>query len=508
MTVVTIPSSNFGLTFARDWSLIQYEGEATSGVLFVTLPTIQLQIVDSLHGLDTSGQGIIVSATSSGGNLASGGAVAFVSGVANFTSLRFQTVASSPAITFTVQSGPYAVSGSSVVTGPIALTAAYIPNYNIRFKRFSGCPFGAPTMCVVRNYQEFSFRDMSQVRIAATVIVEDSSHQQQQNDPGSPDAEQTVEITAVSLEASIDQASPGLRWTATFLTSSEGTLIIGLSGYISAYAATQPPIYIVITVTGGSPSLIGRTLVIGPVTVGSGSGSSCATSLNAPQVVANFYMVLSNFTANMNKTIASVAQLLGIEKSRVAITNYSTTAGIDPSTKRRWVGTKATLRFADPSPTSANRASSAALAAQFVALRPDCQQTPLALANVYVENPNYGCNPALFFQGVNLSQLCTVNGDNTQCACYNEFLIDPYGVICLDDFTVRASFQKQCALLSTCLENNILNVCSQILVSSGNRYIWAFGAFGGLVGAGIIGYFIAKKVVLKPSRMTLSRQDK
>ncbi len=508
VTVIANPTSNYGLRFAADWSHVQYEGQSTSGVLFVTLPTIQLQIVDSLHALDTSGIDIVVSATASGGDLVTGGSVTFVSGVANFSSLRFQTVVSNPIITFTVShAAVYPVAGSSVSTGPISLTATYIRNYHIRFKRLSSCQFGSGVMCVVRNNQPFSFPDINSVRVAATIIVEDSSHEQQQRDPtASTDAEQSVTVEASSYEATVD-TSAASSWTTTFVTSSEGSLVLSLSAFRSAYAATKPPIYIRVVVTGGAPTLVGRALVIGPITVG-GAGGSCTTSLNAPLVVANFYQSLANFTTSINRTIASVAQLLGIEEARVHIKNYSATVGIEPSTRRRWSGTKATLQFDDPTTTSANRASSATLASQFVALRPDCQKTPLPLANIYVENPNYGCNPTLFNQGVSLAQQCAVNGDSSQCACYNTFLIDPYGLICADDQSVRTTFIRQCELLSTCLENSIQSVCSQILVSQGNRYIWAFGAFGGIVGLGLFGYFLAKKVVFKTSKVTLSRQDK
>lgn len=516
VTVVANPTSNYGMRFASDWSHLQFSGQPSSGVLYVTLPTIQLHIVDSLHALDTSGLGIAVSATASGGNLVSSGAVTFVSGVANFTSLRFQAIASSPQIIFTVSASvPYPVAGASVSTGPISLTTTFIRNYDIQFKRVTSCPYPAGVMCVVRSNQPFTFAAMNLVHLAATIIVKDSTSQQQQRDPGSTDPDQFITVTATSHEAAVSNSDPEVVWTTTFATTAEGALLLKLDQFRSAYAASTPPIYIRLVVTGGAPTLIGRTLTIGPITIAaaggggpSGAGGGCTTSLNAPLVVANFFLTIQNFTTSLNKTVGSVAQLLGIESSRVHVRNYSVAAGIVASSKRRWVGTKATFQFDDPTPTSANRASSAVLASQFIALRPDCQQTPLALANVYVENADFGCNPTLFFRGINESAQCTLNGDNTQCICYNQFLIDPYGVVCVDDLTVRTAFVRQCELLSTCLENTVQGVCAQILVSRGNQYLWAFAAFGGLVGALGIGYFLAKKIVLHASKVTLSRDDK
>jgi hypothetical protein len=366
-------------------------------------------------------------------------------------------------------------------------------------------------MCVVRNNQPFVFRDLRSVLIAATVVVKDSTQQQQQQNPSSTEPEQEITIEASSYEVTLDQGSATAVWRTSFATNSEGSLNLSLAEYRPAYAATRPPIYIRVVVVGGAPTLVGRSLKIGPITFATGGGAaagSCTTSINAPLVVANFYLSVANFTASINKTTASIAQLLGIEQTRVSIKNYSSTVGIQPSTKQKWTGTKATLQFADPTPTSANRASSAALAAQFVALRPDCQETPLPLANVYVENAEYGCNVGQFMEGVNKSQMCALNGDGSQCSCYNTYLIDPFGVICVDEDRVREVFMRQCKLLSTCFENSIQEICQKLLSSEEGKYAWAFYGFGGLVFVAIVGYVAAKKVVFHVPKTTLSRQDR
>jgi hypothetical protein len=163
------------------------------------------------------------------------------------------------------------------------------------------------------------------------------------------------------------------------------------------------------------------------------------------------------------------------------------------------------IKFTDPLPTSSNRDSAASLASSLVLLRPECHASDLGIASLCYSTYEKGCIAVAFRDALSTADSCARRGFYSTCQCYQDNVIAAMGVVCSIDIAVKNEFVFMCQRLSSCQSAEIINVCANALSSTGNRFVWAFGAFGGLVGAVIVVYYAVRKVLLRPAPVRMHK---
>lgn len=506
LSVAADTTGNFGIRFAKSSnSFFQYAGQSATAVVNVAMPQIQIEIVDSLGNVDTSGSGITLAVTASGGGLfVDGGIATFVNGVATLSTLRFTTRADGVVVTFTVQqSAKYPLlSGKTLSSGIVSVSALPVPAVRLGMIAATSCAAGF--VCPSHPHQAFTFATIADVKINVTLTIFDNTNQPTFVDDGT-----MIGVAQESSEADIAFGS----------TTGQMVVPIGkpfaiqttLNGWSATHGPSSAPMYIRYRVihSPAYPGLVGSQVVVGPLTVGVASAAAnCPGAAAAPVVVLKLYEQLSTVQAAQWTTtfLRRIAYLMGVEPSRITLVGLpSTTAGVRVDTSR-WVGTRIAVQFTDPTPSSSNRDSAAALASSLVSLRPDCDAPELGIASVFLLKDEKSCVAADFNLAVADATRCSVTGFFTTCQCYQDNVISKMGIACSIDVNIKTSFSDMCQQLADCPQSEIISVCSEALNSRGGWWLWVIvGVLSFLCFAGVV-YFVLKKIVLRPSAVRLNKE--
>ena len=244
----------------------------------------------------------------------------------------------------------------------------------------------------------------------------------------------------------------------------------------------------------GNPHLVGKTIVVGPIrTVESTGTQTCAQALESPLIVVEFELEMKKFIEAVDPVILPrLAYRMGVQASRVLMSNLRVGEGIDPNTMLRWSGVKVDVTFTDPAGNSINKKSSAVLAAEFVALRSTCSQDVPGLLNIYYKSRELTCNIAAFRAARAATDLCIENAYVPRCHCYNRHIFQPLGSMCTYNDTLNAELNVLCNDILYCKDAYIQDVCTVVLLRNKKTYYWLM-ASGGVIVAGLIGTFVAWK---------------
>ncbi|CUG93900.1 unnamed protein product [Bodo saltans] len=516
--VATDTTGNFAFQFVNGGdSFISYAGEPAQAVVGVALPAIQVQIIDSLGNVDASGTStstapLLLGVTSSGGSATIDALVPFVNGVATISTLRFLAASFNPIITFTIQTTTAypLLSQTSIVSGPIMLTVSPINAVAIAVQPFDNCDTSSSYVCVDANLQSMTFANLSSVLLRVQVGAIDSANQM---------ATRPITDSTFTVRVSCEQAAFNSAFS-TDATAVVGTNIVlnipPLTTMNTAFRATNVPLYFTICVVSAPdfPALLDSSVVIGPITVtalasSASAAASCAGAASAPVVVLKLYSPLASTTLSYLNTnfLTNLCYIMGVEASRVTIVSPpSLTSGINTDTTR-WEGTRLSLQFSDPTPTSSNRDSAATLAAALVALRPDCQAPTLSIASIFYASDEKGCIRATFQAAVAAADTCASQGFYSTCQCFQDNVISPMGVVCSIDVVVGPDFSTMCQRLSNCAQSEIISVCEGALQDNSSQYAWAFGAVFGPIAFGILVYLAVKGIILRRAPVQLHKED-
>eukprot|EP00658_Telonema_sp_P-2_P074389 TRINITY_DN635_c0_g1_i7.p1 TRINITY_DN635_c0_g1~~TRINITY_DN635_c0_g1_i7.p1 ORF type:complete len:881 (-),score=96.83 TRINITY_DN635_c0_g1_i7:280-2922(-) len=496
VTVAASTTTSFGLRFAQSGSLFIHAGQTTSAVVNIALPTIVIEVIDSLYQFDDeAGGGMVISVETSTGTLDKDGSRELVvAGKATFSTLKFTSIADSPILTFRAQQSTTDANGKTISSGAISLTTLPVSTSEISFVETANSYNN-----VTRIFQTFSFDSLASASVLASVTIRDSAHQVEIPPEG------TVEIDIQCEEAILQTGIPG---TITPLTSAVTNFSTTFISFRRGYEGA--PIYLKYIVTSSSnPLLINTYLTVGPITIRSTEETgTCVRRIVSPRVVAQFRSSVDAFLAIENTMRASLSYLVGIDTSRLLINEVERTVGVDYASVSTWVGCKVTIEFLDPTATSANQRSPQELAAVFVTLRPSCMGpiNGLTLDSVFYAADDQSCDAASYYAALNLSQTCDATGINPTCQCYDENLVEPLGSLCaVDDSGFKENFVELCnGPLLECKEATILAVCMDVIDVSNATYYWIFAIVVGVLLIGLAVFVLYKKgIIFKKSTTTL-----
>jgi hypothetical protein len=501
---------SFGIRFSAANQIFSFAGQSSTAVTGVALPPIQIEVIDSNYMLDTTANSIIIDASTSSGSLVQDGtSVEVINGVAVFRLLTFATSGLEPVVTFRVRGSSLSstmvstLSGVSVSTGTILVTAATIPAASIVFVTAST----SDNNNITQPFQSFLFTDFSDAVLKVAVAITDSAH------VTAPSAERTVTIKQTSAEAvlssnqevTIAQGSSSIAYFDAVILSQQ-------SGYNSA------PIFLkfVVTTPTSSPILVGNTITVGPIFIGTQLASSfaagvgqCMTFYYTPIMVMTFRMPLILF--NLTTALSSISTLLSLDVDKavavgdtadggygssaaslgvVALQAFSpsvrlvpmlveATASSDPVTLTRWTGTKVTFGLRNTLTSLAASSTNSVLSARsprdlaidLAAYRPSCSpstggQFSTSTGDYTVQQTGYAINDAtcvvsLFVSAISAAQNCSTSGYLTPCQCYSVYAMSHYGGLCAPVPSLLSTMTSLCqGLLSDCSEPSVILACS------------------------------------------------
>ncbi|CUG93899.1 unnamed protein product [Bodo saltans] len=324
--VASSVTSSYGIRFSATNQIFSFAGQSSTAVIGVALPLIQIEVTDSNYMLDTTANSMIIDAFTSSGTLgADGASVTVTNGVAAFRLLTFTSGGLEPVITFRVRGSSLSsttvttLSGVYLSTGAILVTTATIPAASIVFVTSST----SDNNNITQPFQSFLFNDFSDAVLKVAVAITDSAHV-----IGST-AERTVTIKQTSAEAVLASnqevtIAQGSSSTAYF----DAAILSQQSGFDGA------PIFLqfVVTTPTSSPILVGNTITIGPIFIGTQIASAleagvgqCMTFYYTPVMVMTFHNSLLTF--NMTSALAAVSTLLSLDTDKAVATADTTNGG-------------------------------------------------------------------------------------------------------------------------------------------------------------------------------------
>jgi hypothetical protein len=477
-TVTSVPTPAYGLRFAADVSVIAYAGQASSAVLNVALPAVTVEVTDSRGELDTTDSTTVIVASVSAGQLDATGARERVTrGRATFHGLKFSSMVDEPLLAFRAYQSARALAGRSLSTGRFMLTTLPVAEFNLGF-----LPQLTAESQVTHAFKSFIFQNLTDAVVRASIVVLDSAHQR------ATAVTSTIYISPSSEQVNLDSSE--LKSIDSRSACACANFSNRITGYKDGY---QPgtPIYVTYTAVDASGLLRGKTVVAGPIVVGSllAGATTCAANLVAPVVVAEFRMTVAQFRAANVRS--QLAYLMGIELGRVTVQDASLTSitRVDHSTLATWVGSKAAIVFGDPLPASTNQKTSAQLAADFVGLRPRCDAKGLSLEAAYYQQDDSSCVPAAFRAAAVTSAHCVASGAEDTCRCYATGVVAQWGDVCVEEPTLKVEFTALCNTLRNCAEAEIRSVCTSVLGTTESTLLWLWillGCLGGVLVLGVV----------------------
>lgn len=477
VTTTRNPTPNFGLRFAQEGSLFTYPGQPSSAVVNIALPTIVIEMVDSLHQFDNSNSDVVIVASASSGELDPDGSREVMSkGRASFSTLKFTSVGDEPTITFrALDSTTQPVAGKAVTTGTLTVTTLPIRSFEIVFS-----PVVGPNNNVSYPFQSFDIAISTP--IMASIAIRDSAHQFE------PVATETVIIEVIPDGAQLDSSN-------LLSIAPPGPANVNFTNRIRDARASE--IFLTYRVTGGSnPLLTGKSLTIGPIRIIGQSALTCSNQLDSPTAVAEFKIAIDEFRAQESDVRLRIAYMMGVEPSRVLLSDIRLASGVEHDTLRRWTGTKVDVTFDKVQPGSTNRKTSAQLYAEFIALRPTCEQGGLCLAAVYSKEIDKGCDINNFYQLQNASEACTRT--LSECECYADQMFKfNDGQVCKDEPSLESAYYEICRKLSVCRTASIQSVCDDILKAKSVNLIWLWATIGSVGGVVLILFLLKQRGFIK-----------
>jgi hypothetical protein len=487
-TVTSVPTPAYGLRFAADVSVIAYAGQASSAVLNVALPAVTVEVTDSRGELDTTDSTTVIVASVSAGQLDATGARERVTrGRATFHGLKFSSMVDEPLLAFRAYQSARALAGRSLSTGRFMLTTLPVAEFNLGF-----LPQLTAESQVTHAFKSFIFQNLTDAVVRASIVVLDSAHQR------ATAVTSTIYISPSSEQVNLDSSE--LKSIDSRSACACANFSNRITGYKDGY---QPgtPIYVTYTAVDASGLLRGKTVVAGPIVVGSllAGATTCAANLVAPVVVAEFRMTVAQFRAANVRS--QLAYLMGIELGRVTVQDASLTSitRVDHSTLATWVGSKAAIVFGDPLPASTNQKTSAQLAADFVGLRPRCDTVSvLKLEAAYYQQDDQKCSPDGFRASITTSRQCADQSILNPCQCYNLGVFAAWGFACAEDKAVLSEFLEICKDLADCAEVEIYDVCQTVLANEETSWTWAYIVLGCGLGLIVIVLVLRRTGILRP----------
>lgn len=492
-TVLSSPLSGYAVRFASN-SLLQYGVQTTSAIVGVALPPIVLEVVDSQNQVDSADASVTVVATTSTGETSA--PVTASKGLISFPLVQFLDSAENPTITFTVASSNNPVGGQTLASGKIRLTTLVIPFYEIAFDN------GRDTLSQITSPFQTKTDFTSWGEVRAILVLRDSAHETAQ-DLDIYVGNKSIDVVVSSDDASISSTSPT---TVSFspTCANRGYPCVDIRTVITGARTdlgvpSSGPVYLKYRVKSGPALLVGKVLVAGPLSIG--TGSSCTGSGGSSALVAEFIASKTAFDLSIDTYSNQIAKALGVEPARVFINQNTSrqvvrTGFTDPL--RDYTVTKVHISFLDPLATSTIRKSRADLQNEFLQVRPKCDLPELKLWAVYQLAQEKDCNPQSFIDGITAAVQCTRSGLKPQCDCYENGVVKDWGSVCANDQTLQPTLVTMCQeIRATCEASGIQALCSGVLVPKTSSMVWAWATLGAIGGVGIAGFLAYKRYQLK-----------
>lgn len=209
-----------------------------------------------------------------------------------------------------------------------------------------------------------------------------------------------------------------------------------------------------------------------------------STSVQGVDVVAE---VLQDFeTFDINSWIARVCGRFNVEVSRIEVLRvFAGMGGESPQlgestinvVKAAWQGTRITMRFVEPLPTSRNTISAADLAEIFLALRPGCLTGDLFLRRTFALADDKSCDWYVYSDQLSGALQCIETaGRNGYCACHVP-MMEEIGMKCLGFARMTTLCLDTLLQRAQCKNPEITRVCRLLEFPDTPRY--------GVVASGI-----------------------
>ena len=494
VTVTSTVVRNFALRFDNANSLITYEGQIMTGAVNIALPPITVQLVDSNNLPDASGDGFVISVSSTSGDIDASGSREIVSnGKAVFSNIKFTAMGNEPRLVFTAFQTNQPVQGKSISTGVFVLAALPIPFFEIAFTKVR-----SEFADVTYQFQTMTFATLADAQFKVSIFVRDSAHQVHSSSDGN-----VISIESVSDEAQIEnRAGSTIVGLDPLCNCANFTTAITRANDIQYPRGTA--IYVRYRVTAGPALLLGKQLVVGPIIIeqelrpsgSTAATTSCEASLITPVILGEFALSPAAFVGARAATKAALATRLGVEPQRVTILDdIKSITRRDFDTGGEWTGTLARIIFSNPFPSSTNLRTSAQLADEFVKLRPQCDKVQLNMRTAYFEEDVKTCDVTAFRASLDAAHVCARSLFVPLCQCYDEGPAAIWGFPCEEEPTAQTMLVEMCSATVDCSEASIQAVCSGLVSALATSLAWLWALLGSTVGLIMIVLVLRKKGV-------------